>query len=329
MATDLLANLNDAQRRAVTHGDGPLLIVAGAGTGKTTVITSRVAWLITQGKANANQVLALTFTDKAAGEMEERIDRLVPYGTVDLWVSTFHGFCQRILASHAVDIGLPGNFRLLNATQQWLLAREHLDDFKLKYYRPLGNPTKFIHALISHIARAKDEAVSPDDYLRFARELQLNADADHFVKQILSDEERAQLTAKEIRELAVQEIAKITEVAEAYHVYQRLLLDQGRMDFGDLITYTLQLFRRRPKLLAQYRAQFAYMLVDEFQDTNWAQYELVKLLAESKRNITVVGDDDQCLPGATLVRTPAGDVAIRQVRAGYLVAVAVGKGHQS
>ncbi|TSC76864.1 MAG: hypothetical protein G01um101431_47 [Parcubacteria group bacterium Gr01-1014_31] len=295
MSSDLLANLNDAQRAAVTHGDGPLLIVAGAGTGKTTVVTSRVAWLITQGKANADGVLALTFTDKAAGEMEERIDRLVPYGTVDLWVSTFHGFCQRVLAAHAVDIGLPGNFRLLNATQQWLLVREHLDEFKLKYYRPLGNPAKFIHALLSHFGRAKDEAVSPEEYLRFGKELALNTDTDRFVSQILTEDERAQLTAGEVRELAAMEISKINEVAEAYFTYQRLLLDQGALDFGDLITSMLRLLRERPKLLAQYRAQFKYVLVDEFQDTNWAQYELVKLLAEPKRNITVVGDDDQSI----------------------------------
>ncbi|MDO8559813.1 MAG: UvrD-helicase domain-containing protein [bacterium] len=295
MPSDLLANLNDAQRAAVTHGDGPLLIVAGAGTGKTTVITSRVAWLITQGKANADGVLALTFTDKAAGEMEERIDRLVPYGTVDLWVSTFHGFCQRVLAAHAVDIGLPGNFRLLNATQQWLLVREHLDEFKLKYYRPLGNPAKFIHALLSHFGRAKDEAVSPEEYLRFGKEVALNTDTDRFVSQILTKDERAQLTAVEVRELAAMEISKINEVAEAYFTYQRLLLDKGALDFGDLITATLRLLRERPKLLAQYRAQFKYVLVDEFQDTNWAQYELVKLLTEPKRNITVVGDDDQSI----------------------------------
>lgn len=295
MTVDLLANLNDAQRAAVTHGDGPLLIVAGAGTGKTTVITSRVAWLITQGKARADGVLALTFTDKAAGEMAERIDRLVPYGTVDLWVSTFHSFCQRILQAHAVEIGLPGNFRLLNATQQWLLVREHLDRFPLRHYRPLGNPTKFIHALLTHCSRAKDEAATPEEYLRFAKELELNTDSDRFLSQILSPEERASLTAKEIRELATQEVAKIAEVAQAYHTYQQLLLAVGALDFGDLITRTLQLFRQRPRVLARYRAQFRYLLVDEFQDTNWAQSELVKVLAEPRHNLTVVGDDDQSI----------------------------------
>ncbi|MDD5109798.1 MAG: UvrD-helicase domain-containing protein [Patescibacteria group bacterium] len=295
MATDLLANLNDAQRAAVTHGDGPLLIVAGAGTGKTTVVTSRIAWLITQGKAEVSEVLALTFTDKAAGEMEERVDRLVPYGTVDLWVSTFHSFCQRILSAHALDIGIPGNIRLLNTTQQWLLVREHLDKFQLKHYRPLGNPTKFVHALLAHFARAKDEAVGPEEYLRFAHEISLNTDTDRFLQQILSEEERDSLTAKEIRQLAKLEIAKINEVADAYHTYQQLLLQQGAMDFGDLIAYTLKLLREQPKVLAQYRAQFRYLLVDEFQDTNWAQYELVKLLAAPRQNVTVVGDDDQAI----------------------------------
>ncbi len=329
MATDLLANLNEAQRAAVIHGDGPLLIVAGAGTGKTTVITSRVAWLMTQGKAPPASVLALTFTDKAAGEMEERIDRLVPYGTLDLWVSTFHGFCQRLLAAHALEIGLPGGFKLLNQTQQWLLVREHFDRFTLKHYRPLGNPTKFIHALLQHFSRAKDEAVSPADYLRFAQELELNTDTDRFLRQLLTEEERASLTAQEIRQLATQEIAKIREVADAYHVYQQLLLERGAMDFGDLITATLRLLRERPRVLAQYRAQFRYLLVDEFQDTNWAQYELVKLLAEPKKNLTVVGDDDQCLPASALINRPGGETPIVRVRTGMRVGSAVGRGHVS
>lgn len=327
MAIDLLANLNPQQKQSVTHGEGPLLIVAGAGTGKTTVVTSRVAWLMTQGKAAGHEVLALTFTDKAAGEMEERIDRLVPYGTVDLWVSTFHAFCQRVLSAHAIEAGLPGNFRLLNTTQQWLLVRANLDQFALKYYRPLGNPTKFIHALVSHFSRAKDEAVSPEEYLRFARELALNTDAENFLQQLLTEDERASLTANEVRQLAAQEIAKINEVAAAYHTYQQLLLKQGAFDFGDLIAYTLKLFRERPKILAKYRAQFKYLLVDEFQDTNWAQYELVKLLAEPKRNLTVVGDDDQCLPAGTLVKTPGGSKPIEAIAVGDQVIAAVGRGY--
>src|SRR3989344_7842270 len=135
---DILEGLNSEQEHAVTHGDGPLLIVAGAGTGKTTVITSRLAWLIESGKAKPDHILALTFTDKAAGEMEERLDKLLPMGYVDLWVMTFHSFCERILKNHALDIGVPNDFKLFNQTEQWLLVRENLDKFNLDYYRPLG-----------------------------------------------------------------------------------------------------------------------------------------------------------------------------------------------
>ena len=123
---DITTNLNIHQQKAVTHTGGPLLIVAGAGTGKTTVVTQRVAWLIAQGHAQSDEILAVTFTDKAAGEMEERVDRLLPLGYLDLWISTFHSFCQRILQEHALDIGLPHDLALLAQTALWLLVKQHL-----------------------------------------------------------------------------------------------------------------------------------------------------------------------------------------------------------
>jgi len=269
----LLADLNPEQRLAIEHAEGPLLIVAGAGTGKTTVITRRIAWLILERHVPTDGVLALTFTEKAATEMEERVDRLLPYGYVDLWVQTFHGFCERILKRHALDIGLPNDFRLTDQTAAWLLMRRHLDRFNLDYYRPRGNPTKFLHALLQHFSRCKDEAVMPEDYLAYAKELRLNSDA----------------------EVDSAESARIEEVANAYHVYQQILLEEGALDFGDLLVYTLQLFRQRPAILARYRKQFSHLLVDEFQDTNWAQYEIVKMLAAPTNNLTVVCDDDQAI----------------------------------
>ena len=144
--SELLNNLNQQQQQAVTHGDGPLLIVAGAGTGKTTVIANRIAYLITEKNLTTDQVLALTFTEKAAGEMDDRVSRLLPYGYVDLWVSTFHGFAERILQAHGLEIGLPSGFKVLSDTEQWMLVRQNLDKFNLKYYKPLGNPTKFIRS---------------------------------------------------------------------------------------------------------------------------------------------------------------------------------------
>jgi len=273
MESKLLENLNLEQKKAVQHKSGPLLIVAGAGTGKTTVITKRIAYLIEKKLAKPNEILALTFTDKAAGEMEERVDRLLPYGYIDLWVSTFHAFAERILKDRGLDIGLPTDFKLINQTSAWLLIRQNLDKFNLDYYKPLGNPTKFIHAMISHFSRLKDQAVYPEDYLKYSESLKSN----------LTD----------LPENSESE--RIKEIANAYHIYQQLLLNSKLLDFGDLINYALKLFQKRPLLLQKYTKQFKYILVDEFQDTNWVQYELVKILSAPKNNLCVCADDDQAI----------------------------------
>ncbi len=295
MESNLLKNLNKPQELAVTHLDGPLLIVAGAGTGKTTVITSKIAWLIIEKGIKPEEILALTFTEKAAAEMEERIDQLLPLGYSDLWVSTFHSFAERILRNHALEIGLPTSFKLLNTTAQWLLIRKNLDRFSLDYYKPLGNPSKFIHSLLKLFSRAKDEEITPDDYFEYVQKLKNNSDNFNFLKNILTEKELKELSKDEAKALIEEEIIKETEIAEAYKVYQQLLLENNCLDFGDLINYLLRLFKTRKKILAQYRSQFKYIMIDEFQDTNWAQYELIKLLAEPKNNLMVVGDDDQSI----------------------------------
>ena len=170
MALDL-SKLNKEQKEAVLYNKGPLLIVAGAGTGKTTVITQRIVNLIELGLAKPEEILAVTFTEKAASEMEERVDMLLEYGYVDLWISTFHSFCEKVLRENAIDIGLPTNFKILDNTSGWLLARQNLDKFDLKYYKVLGNPTKFIQALISHFSHCKDQEVYPKNYLEYASNL--------------------------------------------------------------------------------------------------------------------------------------------------------------
>ncbi|PJC51553.1 MAG: hypothetical protein CO031_02020, partial [Candidatus Nealsonbacteria bacterium CG_4_9_14_0_2_um_filter_37_38] len=267
-----LTKLNKEQRVAVVHGKGPLLIVAGAGTGKTTVITQRIVYLIEKGETKPEEILAVTFTEKAAAEMEERVDVLLPYGYVDLWISTFHSFCERILRDYALDIGLPADFKILDNTAGWLLVYRNLDKFDLNYYKPLGNPTKFIQALISHFSHCKDQGIYPEDYLEYAEKLKTRDD-------MPEDDETE----------------RIKEVAGAFHTYQRLLLENSSLDFGDLINYCLKLFQKRQLILKKYREKFKYILVDEFQDTNWAQYELIKILAESKNNLTVCADDDQAI----------------------------------
>ncbi len=299
-----MKNLNKEQLQAVQHKDGPLLIVAGAGTGKTTVITQRIAYLIEQEMAKPEEILALTFTEKAAGEMEERVDRLLPFGYVDLWISTFHSFGEKLLHVHGLDIGLQNDFKLLNEFEQYLLVKNNLDKFDLDYYKPMGNPTKFIKALIKHFSRCKDEDISPAVYLEYASGLKENIDSmlGGIKKRLKTEGKKSKVLdisnfqnsdGEFNKEMAEQEILRINEVANAYHTYQQLLLDNSALDFGDLINYALRLFRERPVILEKYRHQFKYILLDEFQDTNLAQYELIKLLASPKNNLVVVGDDDQ------------------------------------
>ncbi len=293
--SDLLINLNKQQQEAVTHDRGPLLIVAGAGTGKTTVITSRIAYLIEKDKCQPEEILALTFTDRAAGEMEERVDKLLPYGYVDLWISTFHSFAERILKENGLEIGLPTDFKLLSQTGQWMLVRNNLDKFDLDYYKPLGNPTKYIHNLIKHFSRAKDENITPNDYQKYVASVLKIKDQTKLARELLEPGSIEELDSEELNQAISQELKKLEETAKAYKTYQQLLLDNNSLDFGDLISYLLKLFSERKNVLAKYRSKFKYILVDEFQDTNFAQYHLVKMLASPKNNITVVGDDDQAI----------------------------------
>jgi len=314
-----LENLNKEQKEAVTHGAGPLLIVAGAGTGKTTVITRRIAYLIEQKLAKPDEILALTFTDKAAGEMQDRLDQLLPLGYYDMWISTFHSFFQRILQQHGLDIGLPADFRLLSETGAWILIHDNLDKFELDYYRPLGNPNKFISSLLKHFSRCKDELLTPEDYLEFAEGLKLSFDTPEGVKSKsknhphptspLKGEETAIVplpSGEGLGEGDNSEMLRVQELANAFHVYQKLLVDNNYLDFGDLISRAYELFNKRPKILQYYQNKFKHILVDEFQDTNYAQYQLVKLLTQkdaesdaerrgSGGNLVVVGDDDQSI----------------------------------
>ncbi|MEK7183300.1 MAG: ATP-dependent DNA helicase, partial [Patescibacteria group bacterium] len=268
---------------AVTHGEGPLMIVAGAGTGKTTVITRRIAWLIAQGKARPEEILALTFTEKAATEMEERVDRLLPIGYVDLSISTFHAFCEKVLRAHGLHIGLPQDFKIATDVDSWLLMRRNLDKFELDYFRPRGNPSKFLRSMLHHFSRAKDEGITPEQYGLWVEDYVAEKGGgapEAFAA--MSDEDKL-------------DIQKWQELARAYATYEQLLVEKAMLDFGSLMAYVLRLFLERPNVLREYRERFKYLVVDEFQDTNTIQYRLVKLLAEPRRNITVVGDDDQAI----------------------------------
>lgn len=266
--------LNVEQKKAVYHGEGPLLIIAGAGTGKTTVITERIKHLILDKEIAPHEILALTFTEKASSEMEDRIDKIMPYGYSQLWISTFHSFCDRILRDEAVHVGLNPNYKLMTQSDSVLFLKKHLFNLDLNYFRPLGNPNKFVEAMLQHFSRLQDEDILPEDYLKWAKSQTTNT------KQ--SEEDK-------------QEAEKNLELANAFHAYTKLKLKEGMLDFSDLIAQTLSLLRQRKNILKRYQQQFKFILIDEFQDTNYAQNTLALLLAGDRKNITVVADDDQAI----------------------------------
>ena len=267
--------LNSQQERAAKFSQGPLLIVAGAGTGKTTVITERIKYFISTKGVKPENILALTFTDKAAREMQERVDVALPYGYVQMWISTFHSFCDQVLRQEALHIGLSPDYKLMSGAQEVQFFIDNLFRFDLNYFRPLGNPTKFVYGILQHFSRLRDEDITPRQYLLYAQ------------KKVCQATDEAQK----------KEASKIAELANAFKFYDRLKIQEGKMDFSDLASKTIELFRRRKNILEQYQKKFNHILVDEFQDTNFSQYTLIKLLAPSKINpqLSVVGDDAQSI----------------------------------
>lgn len=269
----LLKGLNPEQREAVTYGSGPLLIIAGAGTGKTKVITHRIAFLITSKLAQPEEILAVTFTEKAANEMEERVDLLIPYSYSFVEISTFNSFGERVLRNYGHEIGYSSDFKLLDDVEQAIFFRENLFQFPLNYYRPLSSPTKYIQELLSALKKLKQEDIKPQEYMDYAKHLQKEASGE-------AEMENAQ---------------KHLEIAEVYKKYQELLEKQNKIDFEDQVMLTVELFRKRPSVLKTFQQKYKYILVDELQDTNYIQFQLLRLLAGKDPNLTVVGDDDQSI----------------------------------
>jgi len=273
-ADPILEGLNERQREAVTHDEGPLLIVAGAGTGKTRVLTRRIAWLIATKRARPEEILALTFTDKAAAEMESRVDVLVPYGYVGATISTFHAFGDRLLREQGIELGLTRDLRVCTRAEVLVFMREHLFELGLERYLPLGRPDRHLDALLTLFDRARDEDVDPDAYRALAERLAAEAG---------DDAERADRAAAE------------REKARAYARYVGHMRAAGRIDFADQLALALRLMRERPHVRRMLEQRYRHVLVDEFQDTNLVQFELLSLLAGSRASVTAVGDDDQSI----------------------------------
>jgi DNA helicase II / ATP-dependent DNA helicase PcrA len=247
----LLESLNPTQLDAVEHTEGPLLILAGAGSGKTRVLTHRIAYILDQGLAAPEEVLAITFTNKAAGEMKDRVALLVGPDSRKMWVSTFHAFCARILRVHAEKLGYKREFTIYDGADQVRLVKRSIVELGKDPKR--FNPRSFA----AQISAAKNVLATPDDYLR---------STEGYIAE---------------------------NVAEVYDLYQRRLYENNAMDFDDLIMQTVALLEVFPEVRERYQTRFKYIHVDEYQDTNHAQYRLVNILAAAHRNLCVVGDDDQ------------------------------------
>ena len=247
-------SLNPMQRQAVFHTEGPLLILAGAGSGKTRVLTHRIAYLIQEKEVNPWNILAITFTNKAAQEMRERVDRIAGFGSDAIWVSTFHSTCARILRRHIDNLGYDTNFTIYDTDDQKSVIKD--------VCRRLNVDTKVFkeRALLSQISHAKDNLITPD-------QMEMDAAGDFNQKK----------------------------TAMVYREYQAALRKNNALDFDDLIVKTVELFQNCDRVLEYYQERFKYIMVDEYQDTNYAQFKFVSLLASRYENLCVVGDDDQSI----------------------------------
>ncbi len=269
------------------HGDGPMLVVAGPGTGKTEVITRHVAWLIASRRARASEVLALTFTERAADEMQARVDLLLPYGQADVAIHTFHAFGDWLLREHGHTIGRPDDPRVIGRSQAMVLLRDNIFDLGLQRYVPLGDPTRFAGALVDLFGRAKEEGVTPDELAAYAAALEAGA------RVALDD--TADATARETVEALLDEAASQAEMARAYAAYQALLAERTLVDHGDQVAEAVRLLEERPAVRLALRRRFRHVVVDEAQDANPQQLRLVNRLVGSDGNVMFVGDDDQAI----------------------------------
>ncbi|MFQ6003719.1 MAG: ATP-dependent helicase, partial [Candidatus Zixiibacteriota bacterium] len=268
---NFLKDLNPAQREAATHVSGPLLILAGAGSGKTRVLAYRIAYLVGVKKIDPAKILAVTFTNKAAGEMKSRVKKLLgrtgqtppdrgslepsPLGGFNIWVSTFHSLCARILRVEAGILGYTRTFSIYDEDDQLSMIKKCMEELNISTQQFSKE------AILRHISKAKDKLIDWQEYFSL------------------------------IEDVFEEKVAKV------YELYERKLKEANAFDFDDLIMKTVEIFKNYPLILKKYQNRFEYILVDEYQDTNHAQYVLVNLLASKDKNLCVVGDEDQSIYG--------------------------------
>ena len=250
MNHDFLSQLNPDQTKAVTFGNGPLLILAGAGSGKTRALTYRAAYLILEKKVDPSQILLVTFTNKAASEMKNRLRQLISANAVP-FAGTFHSFCAKVLRREGKHIGIAANFVIFDELDQLDTVKQIMRQLNITNFKP--------GSILNAISGAKNELLSPSEYYSYAKS--------YFTKT----------------------------VAQVYPAYEKLLKECNGLDFDDLLLKTVNLFLSQNDILAKYQRQLSFILVDEYQDTNKAQYELTRLLAKAHKNITVVGDCSQSI----------------------------------
>ena len=249
---DILEGLNDKQYEAVVNTEGPCLVIAGAGSGKTKVLTHKIAYIIGENKAHPWDILAITFTNKAANEMKERIAGLIGDQAKDIWMGTFHSVCVKILRRFIDRIGFDTSFIIFDTSDQRTLVKGCLKDLNI------DDKLFTDRSVLSEISNAKNEMLEPDTYIAKA-----NGD---FRKE---------------------------KIGTVYELYQKRLKENNAIDFDDIINYTIKILMENQDILEYYSNKFRYVLVDEYQDTNKAQFTLVTMLASKNGNITVVGDNDQ------------------------------------
>lgn len=250
---ELLERLDRRQRQAVTHAEGPLLVLAGPGTGKTEVITRRAAWLIATRRTRASEILALTFTERAADEMQARVDLLLPYGQADTAIHTFHAFGDWLLREHGHVIGRPDDPRVIGRSQAIVLVRDNIFQLGLDRFIPIGDPTRFAGALVDLFGRAKEEGITPSELAAYAQELEAGARA--------VEHDTTATGMAEVIDGLLDEAAAQAELARAYGTYQELLLERSLVDHGDQVAEAVRLLGERPAVRMALRRRFRLSLI--------------------------------------------------------------------